>query len=265
MSLWSNLPPLNEKSNQSLYSQIAETLSEFIHRRQFPSGTLMPTENELMANFGVSRTTIRQAIQQLEHNGVVKKIQGKGTFVAEPESRNQIRFFSSIEGWLAKQGLHVKNHLLTNVNGSPPDWAVSLGFPSAGPVRIIRRLKLLDARPLALEQRILPPDIADLLNEDEINKNALFRALDDHPQAYTCRVLYSIRATIALDEMAETLQVDPGSPLMVRTGIYRDASGRPIMAAQVVFVAEQLDFRMEFSREDDYWAITDSPDRLRDR
>ncbi len=263
MSLWSDLPPLSPKGNQPLYSQVAETLSAFIKLRQFPPGTLMPTENELMAVFGVSRTTVRQAIQQLESNGLAEKIQGKGTFVAEPKKQSQIRFFSSVERWLALQGLQVNNQLLTNLNGTPPDWAVDMGFPSEGPVRIIRRLKLLDGRPLALEQRILPPDIADLLNEDEINKNALFRALDDHPQAYTCRVLYSIRATIALDETAEILQIEPGSPLMVRTGIYRNASGRFIMAAQVVFVADPLDFRMEFVREDDYWAITDSPDRLR--
>lgn len=265
MSIWRGLPPLSEHSNRPLYRHISEIISEFIKSKQFPPGTLMPAESELMTIFGVSRTTIRQAVQQLVSNGMAKKIQGKGTFVVEPKSRGQVRFFSSIERWLAVQGLNVQNQLLTNDVGMPPDWALGLGYPAGEPARIIRRLKIMEDKPLALEHRVLPPDIAALLNVDDIQKSALFRALDYHPVAHADRVHYSITAILADDVQAGILQVASGSPLIIRNGIYRNDSGRTIMAAQLAFVADRLDFRLEFKRHDDYWAITDEAERSLNR
>jgi GntR family transcriptional regulator len=255
MSIWNELPPLDRESSHPLYTQLSSILTNFIKKHQLLPGTLMPTEDELIDKYGVSRATVRQAVQQLETKGLAKKIQGKGTFVADPKTRSQIRFFSSIERWLSMQGLIVQNQLITNITGSPAGWALDLGYPPDGQARIIKRLKLLDERPLAFEHRVLPLDIAALLNEDDINKNALFRALDSFSEAQADKVLYSITATLAAGEDAEILSISIGAPVLVRTGVYQTRTGRCIMAARVVFVAERMDFRLEFHREDNYWGI----------
>ncbi len=84
--------------------------------------------------------------------------------------------------------------------------------------------------------------------------------------AHADRVHYSITAILADDVQAgEFLQVASGSPLLIRNGIYRNDSGRIIMAAQLAFVADRLDFRLEFKRHDDYWAITDQAERSLNR
>ena len=255
MPLFDELPPLDRKDSRPLYAQLKTLLSEHIQQHQLPPGTPIPTENELIKKFDISRITVRQAIQQLEADGLINKIQGKGTFVAAPKGRNQFRFFSSLEPWLAKQGLHVKNKVLKNATGLAADWALDLGYPPGGQARIIKRLKILERRPIALEHRVLPLDIAAVLNENDINHNPVFDALDSSPKNRAYKVLYNITAISAAGEDAKLLKVSPGSPLMVRTGIYHNRAGRLIMAARVVFIAESMDLRLEFHREDGYWRI----------
>ncbi len=249
------MPGLDVTDSRPLYAQLAETIREFIRDQGIASGSLLPTESELMKRFGASRTTVRQAIQRLEDSGLVRKIQGKGTFVMASLGRNRLNAFRSVEPGLAEQGKAVTNIMLDQSDGVPPPWAVSLGFPDEGRIRVFRRLKIVEDRPLALEVRVLPLDVAAVLTEDDLIHRPFYDVLDINLKTKIQHVTYSITAGIAAAKEADDMGIAPGTPLLIRSGLYYNLSGQSIMAAKVFFVAERVELRFEFDRKDDNWGI----------
>lgn len=254
-SNWEGLRDLNREDSRPFYAQMAEIIEGFIVSHTLPAGSPLPTENDLMQRFGMSRTTVRQAVQRLEDRGLVQKIQGKGTFVTASKRKSLVTAFRSIEPGLARQGLTVTNIVLDRVDGRPPQWAVDIGFPAKAPVRIFKRLKTVEGRPLAHEVRVLQKDVADVITDDDLTKRPFYDALETKSESKIQHITYSISSTVASAEVAEEMQIDSGSPLLVRVGLYYNLSGRPIMAGKVLLMAERIELRFEFDRRDDNWGI----------
>ncbi len=245
---WKKLPALDREDSRPLHAQLFAILTDFIQENHISPGALLPTEIELMQWFGLSRTPVRQAIQQLENRGLVRKIQGKGTFVCAPKRKKVVRLFRSLEPNLA-----VNNIVLNSGESVTPQWAVELEFPSGERVHVLKRLKVFEDRPLALEFRVLALDAARSLSENDFKTQAVFDFLDQHPESRIHQVQYGITSTMTSNEEAREMGVEPGMPLLVRSGLYLNQMGRPIMAAKVLFLAERVELRYEFHREDENW------------
>ena len=86
---------IDKNSSLPLYHQIIKELKGQIKRNEYEAGQMIPSESELMGLYGVSRMTVRLAIDSLEKEGYVKKIQGKGTFVRESKMARKIEHISS--------------------------------------------------------------------------------------------------------------------------------------------------------------------------
>jgi GntR family transcriptional regulator len=207
----------------------------------------------LIERFDLSRTTVRQGIQRLERQGLVRKVPGKGTFVDVPKRRNQIRPFKSLELSLTEQGLSVKNVLLDDREVQTPQWAQHLDFSADDPVRVIKRLKIVEDRPLAVEYRVLPRDLAQVLKDEDIRHRPFPETLDAHPHMRILQVTYRIRGRLASEEEAKALEVTPITPVVIRQGVYYNQAGRIFMASKVVFVAQRVELRYEFHLKDDNW------------
>ena len=105
------LSPLNRGNEKPLYIQLADSISEYITKNQLLPGDALPSENELIAQFSVSRITVRNAVQRLNTEGIVKKIHGKGVFVSE-QKYNFIENITNIEEHIAEQGLSISDELI---------------------------------------------------------------------------------------------------------------------------------------------------------
>jgi GntR family transcriptional regulator len=253
LPIWEEMPELNRGDQRSLYVQLGAILEEHIHRHRVPPQTALPTENELMERFGLSRTTVRQGIQRLETQGLVRKIPGKGTFVDVPKRRNQIRPFKSLELSLIEQGLSLRNVLLDDREVRTPQWAQDLDFSADDPVRVIRRLKIVEDRPLAVEYRVLPRDLAQVLKDEDVRHRPFPETLDAHPHMRILQVAYRISGGLAPSAEAKTLEVTPSTPVLIRLGVYYNEAGRIFMASKMVFVAQRVELRYEFHLKDDNW------------
>src|SRR6188508_2533234 len=82
---WAEGQTMERATRVPYYAQLQEILAEQIRQGTWPPGHLLPSEAELCARFGVSRTVVRQALSELVHEGLIVREQGKGSFVAQPK------------------------------------------------------------------------------------------------------------------------------------------------------------------------------------
>ena len=85
------------RNSEPLYLKLSDTLAEQIMDGTLPEGTLLPSERELCQTHGISRTTVRQALQDLSQKGYIKAIHGKGTVVVRPQIRQELRSIYSFD------------------------------------------------------------------------------------------------------------------------------------------------------------------------
>ena len=140
--------PLKRSSHVSLYEQVAGQLDRDIAKRTYGPFEQLPSEKQLMELFGVSRITIRQAIDKLVDKGLVVRKQGKGTFVCGPSMAHELHELRGIYDTLAATGLPLSTKLLSFGEAEAPDYVrETLGGETF--VRL-KRLYILEDAPLAL-------------------------------------------------------------------------------------------------------------------
>ena len=252
---WNQIPKLDKAEYKPLYIQLSDNLAELIKIKGLSAGTLLPSENDLLAQYDISRTTIRQAIQRLESREIVNKVRGKGTFVAAPKRRSLVGGFQNIEESLAKQGITVATEPLELVDASPPKWAENLGLPAGSQIRLLRRVKLADNIPFAIERRAFPMEVANRLSKKELETKPIFDLLDGHSDFRISRVIYNISAAMASEQEASKLHVVPETPVIVRLGLYYSHDESPVMSGKVTMLAERVSLGFEFNRDDDNWGL----------
>lgn len=210
--------PLNRGSYEALYRQLAEKIRRMIHR-QYSPGSLLPSESELMARYGVSRNTVRQAIKALEQQGYVHSRRGKGTFVAPVGNRYQLLHLVSFSEDMHRRGLHPETRLLSLAQVIPPEKVSrDLQLQPGQPVHEIRRLRLANGEPMAISLAYIPGNLIPQLTAEAIASGSLFELIQRRLGLRLGYAERSIRPLAADAEQAQLLNIPVGSPLMVIEG-----------------------------------------------
>ena len=150
------------------HAQLSDVLAEMAVRELGPDAAI-PSERELMATFGVSRATVRKAIERLVVDGLLHRIHGKGTFVARPrlESRLHLASFSQD---MRRRGLTPSTRSLGIERERPPaDIAAALELGRSGEAWRIERVRLADGQPIALEQGWYPEAPLPALDHEDLS------------------------------------------------------------------------------------------------
>jgi GntR family transcriptional regulator, nutrient-sensing system regulator len=208
------------------YSRLKEDLLALI--RGLSPGSPIQTERELCALYGVSRTTVRQALQQLVHEGHLYRRQGRGTFVAPPKLVQTIQLHGHTEEMEAA-GLRPGSRLLTTSNvPAPPDVAAFFGLAAGGVVHRIVRLRLVDDRPIALQTVYLDQERFGEVGAQLDQSLSLYRLLRERYGAEIAGGEETLEAASADEATAELLETEPGWPLLVLHRRSWQLDGRPI-------------------------------------
>jgi GntR family transcriptional regulator len=256
MAAWEQLPELNRDDYKPLYIQLSDLFAEYIRKNNLAEGELLPSENELISHYGVSRSTVRQAMLHLENRAFIRKLRGKGTFVSGSRYRKCLRGLQSFEETLAEQGIVLSNTLLSfEPVPASAECAANLDLPEDSRVFLIRRLKVSNGEPLALEERVLPLEIGARLSEAELRDRPVFDLVERHAALEIVRVAYTITAAPLAAEEAQLLGAEPGAPALRRMGLYHDRSGRPVMSGSLVFLPEKTELQYEFEKSDTRWVV----------
>jgi GntR family transcriptional regulator len=221
----------------TVHGQIEDWLSEEIAAGALVPGDRLPTEHDLAAWFGVSRMTLRHALAELARRGLVTRTVGRrgGTFVAAAKLEQDLTTLAGFSEQLRRHGMVAGARVLTaSERPAGTRAAAALDIGPDHPVYEVRRIRLADGHPIAVERSLFPaarfPDLLDCRLD-----GSLYELLD---------VKYGLRPHRAREIMepvsagvreAEALEVSEGAPLMLveRTAYAR--SGEPVEFARDLF------------------------------
>ncbi|MGI8458806.1 MAG: GntR family transcriptional regulator [Propionibacteriaceae bacterium] len=225
------------------YHQLKQHLLAELRDRELEPGDRLPGDHELCATYGVSRTVVRQALSELETEGVVERVKGRGTFVAPRKTAE--RLVQSLTGLyedVAARGSHLRS-VVRRQEVVPADEQIAtlLELGVGAPVVVIERLRFVDGEPWVVVTTYLPYDLAPGLVDDDLSDRSLYALLESD---YAVRLTHGrrgVEAAVASDDLAAALGVDPGAPVLVlRSTSY--AGVRPVE----VFVAYHRGDRSRF-------------------
>ena len=238
---------LDEANHAPLYQQLHRALRDAIADNRLAAEEALPPERELAEEFGVSRITVRKALDALVGEGMLTRRQGAGTFVAaRPEARVEKSFskLSSFTEDMISRGRRPESVWLSRSAGAvTPEESLTLGLSPGSEVYRFNRIRYADGEPMALEYSTVPGFC--LPNEKAVGES-LYEALGQH-LARPVRALQRLRAILFLGEKAKLLGVTEGSPglLIERRGFLRD--GRPVEFTQSYYRGDAYDFVAELS------------------
>lgn len=222
------------ESRLPLYEQLRRALLDEIRERALVAGTLLESEGDIGERFAVSRTVVRQALGELERQGHVRRLQGKGTYVSEPKLREH--FLDHVGGLHHDQAS--RGHAVTSVilacEERPADTAAAhaLDLPPGATVVVLDRLRSIDGEALVFTRSHIPTGLGagvrDALAAADLVRVSLYATLQDRYGVRIVAASRTIEAVPAEREIARLLGLATGAPLLRLRSIARDPSGRAV-------------------------------------
>lgn len=220
---------LDRRSPMPMYHQLKHRIIEDIARLGLHPGDVLPGEYKLCEQFGVSRTVVRQALSQLEHQGVIERVKGKGTFVAHrktPESL--VHTLTGLYEEVASRGGHVHSDVRRQeLVPADDEVADALGVAPATPVVMIERLRYVNNEPWSWTTTYLPQAVGVLVLNDDLSDQSLYALLATH-NIRARRGVRSAEAASANDEQGALLGIATGQALLVLRSVGYDENDRPM-------------------------------------
>jgi GntR family transcriptional regulator len=221
---------LDRASPLPLYAQIKQRLLALIATWD-ESDDRFFTDEQLCRRFGVSRLTVRQAVQSLVDDGFLVRARGTGTVVRREKIEEQFSPRMNFLDIWASRGLNMRAEVLAfdEIEASAP-IAATLGLPVGSAVRHIRRRRLAGQVPVSIDDRYLPLDLAAGITERDVETRSLLDMLWRQVRLDHCD--QQVEALTADGEMARLLTVTPGAALLARRLAYVDSAERPVMTGR---------------------------------
>lgn len=223
-----------------------QAIEEYLRERIAAArpGAPLPTDKDLCDLFGVSRMTARQAVSRLAEAGLVVRAPGKGTFVAQPRLQRELELLLSFTRVMERQGRIASSRLLDRTTEpAPPDVAAKLDIAEGTPLLRIRRLRLADGEPLAVELVHLPEERFHWLQAVDLEHHSLHAALEAR-DIFPSQGRGTLTAETAGREESHLLGLPPGAPLLVERLVLLDQHGTPIQAGETRYASQK--YAVEF-------------------
>jgi len=220
-------------SRQPAYQTVAAALREQILQGDYQPGQRLPGELELGEHFGVSRNTVRSALDRLTAANLVHRRRGSGTFVAEGNGiSHSLGSLRSLTQIITDLGLEPGIGMLELAVDPDPPPEVS-GFFAPGVLWRLRRVRTASGRPFALMDSWLPDHIGRSLDPRRLAQvQSLYRVLSEDCQVTVAEATETIHADAAGEDEADALTVPLGTPVLVMRRWTYDPNGRPIEYAE---------------------------------
>jgi GntR family transcriptional regulator len=225
------------------YFQLSELLEQEIVSGRWRPGLRLPSEPAIAEHFGLSRTTIRQALGRLEQEGLIQRRKGQGTFVAESQPRTWLLQSSAgfFQEEVERMGRLVTSVVLrTTVRGALPGWAAAaLGLAGAEGATL-ERVRSIDGLVAMYNVNHVPPGVAELVLPLDDPNESLYARIEARAGIEAAGGRRVLEAVCAEERLAELLEVPVGSPLIFIESTTWDRNLRPFDCYQTWLRTDRL-------------------------
>lgn len=236
------------RAGYPLYHQLKSLLLAKIESGEWPEGTMIPSEQELIVTHGVSRTTVRQAIQDLVSSGNLVRQQGRGTFVARPEHLlTSSPLYGFAEEWIQSGRRLDIPKLNVEVTSADAIVADRLRLDEGAPVLRISRVASEGGQPVFFDDSYLPESMRDFFQSGASEHPHIYSVLEAHGIVIAAGE-QAIHADVASDLCAALLHCAIGAPILHIERLTRDGSGRPIEYSIARYRADSYQYRVRLTR-----------------
>ncbi|HWB95606.1 MAG TPA: GntR family transcriptional regulator [Bryobacteraceae bacterium] len=219
---------LNKDLPMPLYHQLKCILMESIDSGQWQAGQQLPNESKLAENFGVSKITVRQALQELADLGYVRREQGRGTFVSKPKLGQGPRELSSFTEEMRRHQLAPASLVLEQSEiRAEGRVAEALELAAGAPVLQLKRLRLADGEPMGVQTAYIALELAAGLQNEHFEGVSLYDLLRTRYGLHPARARETHLAVVAEPATAALLGIAPGSAVFEAERVTFLADGRP--------------------------------------
>ena len=241
---------INFESHIPFYIQLMDILREKVQQEYWVPGDQIPGEQDLCEIYGVSRTVVRQALRELELEGVVNRRRGKGTFISHPKiSEGLVQKLTGFYQDMVERGLKpVTKVLHQNVTPSTEKVARFLDINPGDKVIDIQRLRFINDEPIQLVTTYLPFEICPALASVDLTNRSLYEFLENNCGVFLARGSRYIEAVLANEAEAALLDIEHGSPLLMLDSISYTENDQPIEYYHAVHRGDRSRFEVELLR-----------------
>lgn len=228
-----------------LFERVRDTLRREILRGTWPTESRLPSESELIERFGVSRITVRQALAELQANGLVHTINGKGSFVARPDRGvSQSPLVGVLEA-MRRRGFDARGELVSCKPQAAPDWvATELRCDPGTLMGTLTVRRRCEGVPFALGTTWGPPALCEAIARCDLVEHDVAAIVAGPLGIRTARTRVRVSAQTAQARMARSLKCEPGQALLVVHTTSYDFDGNPISCAITHGLPNLMDYRV---------------------
>lgn len=233
---------VDKRSPIPAYFQLKNIILQRIRSGEYPEGSLIPSERDLGASYGISRMTVRQALNQLVNEGVLNREKGRGTFVTRTklEQRNIMSFSDTVR----LKGMVPSTRVLHLSKDEPAeDVRLLLELQPGEKVYVLRRLRLANATPVGIEEDYIPEKLCPGLDNHDLTSSlySLFKEQYNHTISFLDNVVESSRPS---REERELLEIAGNTPVLRVSSVNHTGTGVRLFHERSAYRSDEYKYSM---------------------
>lgn len=235
-------------SSVPMHTQIREIIRRRVLDSTYAPHSQMPSESQMMEAFSVSRITIRQALGDLQKEGLIFKVPGKGSYVAKPKAFQNLSRLQGFGEAMGPSGYETFSQVLSTRQVAASDIvARRLQVAIGDPVYEIQRLRYLNREPISIDQSYFPLAIGERLAQEDLPTRDIFVILENDYGLHLTHADVQIEAISADEFLARQLRIEEASPLL-RIERLTYADEQPIDFEFLYYRGDAFQYRLRIAR-----------------
>ena len=238
---------LNKNSSVSLYEQLCCEMKSNLEKGIWKGGNKIPSENEMAAEYGVSRMTVRSAVTELVKTGYLYRVQGKGTYVSPAHMKVTTTGFKTFRQQLQEMGLIYHTDVLECKRIKSTHYLrESLGLVNEKSTLLyVHRVTYVDDKPVCIHKAFIPENVDEIVTRENLEMYSLFGLLAQCGYR-TANINEHIKCVSTGTDDSKILKVSKGHPLLIVSDIHRNAAGIAFILNEYAFRGEQVSIDVQF-------------------